>query len=104
MSAKDIRKAYLRQCRAHHPDKGGDARAFCHVTEAHAILRDPRTRRAYDALLLHTAHLVTVTLLDVYRGSAVRLERDGLFVDIRIPRGAREATVVRARPVAHGRI
>jgi DnaJ-class molecular chaperone len=53
-SAADIRKAYRRLARKHHPDVNkGDAEAekrFKEISEAHEVLSDPRKRTAYDQL------------------------------------------------------
>ncbi|MEX0953364.1 MAG: J domain-containing protein [Nitriliruptoraceae bacterium] len=47
-SADDIKRAYRRQAREHHPDAGGDEEAFKKVTHAHHILSDPQRRARYD--------------------------------------------------------
>lgn len=52
-SAADIKKAFRRLARKHHPDvsKEADASArMAEVNEAHAVLSDPERRAAYDAL------------------------------------------------------
>jgi DnaJ-class molecular chaperone len=53
-SQADLKKAYRRLARKHHPDVNkGDAAAeerFKEVNEAHAVLGDPEKRKAYDAL------------------------------------------------------
>ena len=53
-SQTDIKKAYRKLAREHHPDaKPGDAaseRRFKDVNEANAVLSDPEKRKQYDAL------------------------------------------------------
>jgi hypothetical protein len=44
----DIRRAYRRAARAHHPDHGGDVVEFRRVTLAYEVLSDPGSRAAYD--------------------------------------------------------
>ena len=52
--AKDIKAAYRRLARKHHPDMNpGDARAearFKEINEAHEVLSDPEKRSRYDQL------------------------------------------------------
>ena len=53
-SQSDIKKAYRKLAREHHPDRNsGDAaseRKFKDVNEANAVLSDPEKRKQYDAL------------------------------------------------------
>lgn len=52
-SAQDIKKAYRRLARQHHPDLSQDpeaARRMAELNEAHAVLSDPEKRAAYDQL------------------------------------------------------
>ena len=53
-SEKEIKKAFRKLAREHHPDvKGGDAAAekrFKEVNEANAVLSDPDKRALYDRL------------------------------------------------------
>ncbi len=53
-SQADVKKAFRRLARQHHPDVNkGDAEAerrFKEINEAHAVLGDPQKRRAYDTL------------------------------------------------------
>ena len=48
-SADEIKKAYMKMARKHHPDKGGDAELFKHVQEAYEVLSDDVRRQVYDA-------------------------------------------------------
>mmetsp|Transcript_30623 Transcript_30623/g.62520 ORF Transcript_30623/g.62520 Transcript_30623/m.62520 type:complete len:417 (-) Transcript_30623:177-1427(-) len=45
---KDIKKAYRKLSRTHHPDKGGDEHKFKEINAAYEILSDPEKRAAYD--------------------------------------------------------
>jgi len=46
--AKEIKKAYRRLSRTHHPDKGGDEHKFKEINAAYEILSDEDKRKAYD--------------------------------------------------------
>ena len=52
-SADDVRHAYQRLARQHHPDRdaagGGDDEAFVRVQAAYDALREPEARRRLDA-------------------------------------------------------
>jgi DnaJ family protein A protein 2 len=47
-SKKDIRKAYMKLSRTHHPDKGGDEHKFKEISAAYEILSDDDKRAQYD--------------------------------------------------------
>jgi len=47
-SKKDIRKAYMKLSRTHHPDKGGDEHKFKEISAAYEILSDAEKRTQYD--------------------------------------------------------
>ena len=47
-SQKDIRKAYMKLSRTHHPDKGGDEHKFKEISAAYEILSDADKRAQYD--------------------------------------------------------
>lgn len=45
---KEIKKAYFRLSKMHHPDKGGDEHKFKEISAAYEILSDEEKRAAYD--------------------------------------------------------
>jgi DnaJ family protein A protein 2 len=47
-STSDIKRAYLKLARVHHPDKGGDAELFKEIGFAYEILTDDARRKVYD--------------------------------------------------------
>lgn len=47
-SGDDIKRAYRRKAREHHPDAGGDEEAFKQVTHAYQVLSDDQKRARYD--------------------------------------------------------
>lgn len=47
-SAEDVKRAYRRKAREHHPDAGGDEEAFKQVTHAYQVLSDADRRARYD--------------------------------------------------------
>jgi DnaJ family protein A protein 2 len=48
-SSADIRKAFQRLAKVHHPDKGGDEEKFKEIRTAHEILCDDEKKAFYDA-------------------------------------------------------
>lgn len=47
-SVDDIKKAFRRLARKHHPDAGGDEEKFKEINEAYEVLSDPEKRTQYD--------------------------------------------------------
>jgi curved DNA-binding protein len=47
-TADEIKSAYRRLARKHHPDKGGSEEKFKELNEAYAVLSDPKKRGLYD--------------------------------------------------------
>jgi len=44
----EVKRAYRRKAREHHPDAGGDEEAFKAITHAYQVLSDPTKRARYD--------------------------------------------------------
>ena len=47
-SAAEIKKAFREKAKTHHPDKGGDEKAFKKINEAYEVLGDEKKRQNYD--------------------------------------------------------
>jgi curved DNA-binding protein len=47
-SAEEIKSAYKKLVKEHHPDRGGDAEYFKKINEAYETLKDSEKRRMYD--------------------------------------------------------
>lgn len=47
-SADEIKKAFRKLARKHHPDAGGDEETFKEINEAYEVLSDPEKKKQYD--------------------------------------------------------
>ncbi|NLG11108.1 MAG: DnaJ domain-containing protein, partial [Coriobacteriaceae bacterium] len=50
-STDDIKKAFKKLARKHHPDAGGDETRFKEISEAYEVLSDKEKRKEYDQLI-----------------------------------------------------
>ncbi|KND52058.1 MAG: Chaperone protein DnaJ [Parcubacteria bacterium C7867-001] len=57
LSPEELKDAYRKLSKTHHPDLGGNAEAFKNLTEAYAKLSDPDTRREIDLELEAKRHI-----------------------------------------------
>ena len=89
---EDIRKAYKRLAKKHHPDKGGDPEKFMKLQTAFNTLSDPEQRRAYDESISSQPHMFAsffqnlhkrkretsfeehVSLNDLFKGCTLKVE------------------------------
>ena len=63
-TADEIKKAFRKLARTHHPDAGGDEAKFKELNEAYEVLSDDKKRKLYDP--------VSYTHLDVYKRQALK--------------------------------
>ena len=54
-TGEEIKRAYRRAVRTHHPDKGGDPDHFRAIQTAYEVLKDPKKRALYDSGLAMAA-------------------------------------------------
>ena len=47
-TADEIKKAFRKLARTHHPDAGGDEAKFKELNEAYEVLSDDKKRKLYD--------------------------------------------------------
>ena len=72
-SAREVRDAYRRLARLHHPDHGdADAGAMAAINEAYRVLGEPSRRAVYDAARRGSATTVSPAPAPGTRGPAVR--------------------------------
>lgn len=60
MDNVEIRAAYLRLARVHHPDRGGDTNLFADINEAYQAIKDAPRRQAVAAYWRVVRHRCTV--------------------------------------------
>jgi hypothetical protein len=72
----EVRSAYIRQSRRHHPDRGGDPGAMRAVNDAWAALSDPGRRAQYDRAIGASAPVAEAVQ------PPVRSEEEDLLADL----------------------
>jgi curved DNA-binding protein len=58
-STDEIKKAFKKLARKHHPDAGGDEAAFKEISEAYEVLSDKEKREEYDTMRKYGAFAAT---------------------------------------------
>lgn len=76
-SADEIKKAYRKLARKHHPDAGGDESKFKEINEAYEVLSDDKKRKLYDQYGTASEHQIpqgwgggAVNVDDIFGGGA----------------------------------
>jgi hypothetical protein len=64
-SYEEVRRAYLRAARRHHPDAGGTAAHMSELNEAWRVVGDATRRRAYDARLRSAPRAADANVADI---------------------------------------
>lgn len=70
-TAEDIKKAYRKLCKIHHPDKGGSAEAFAKIHHAYRSLTDPSYKHESEKLNLNIAFQVPISFNDAFFGRKI---------------------------------
>ena len=90
-TAAEVKKAYRRKAKQHHPDKGGKATDMADINHAYAVLSDETRRASYDntgsdkqaASPNAAAHALLMQLfvqaLNAQQPDVVRFTRDSLY-------------------------
>jgi len=71
---EEIKAAYRKLSKTHHPDKGGDKEMFQKITNANVILRDPVKRKMYDTTGATNTH-DALTALGKFREGLINPDR-----------------------------
>lgn len=85
---KDIKQAYRKAAKEHHPDRDGEAEDFHRVSNAYQILKDPRRRDIYDrtgdpnAELPDEKRLAAQMLVQLFDSILINHKRDIIFIDV----------------------
>lgn len=67
-SADEIKKAFRKLARTHHPDAGGDEAKFKEINEAYEVLSDNKKRELYDQYGTANANQVPQGWADIFGG------------------------------------
>ena len=98
VSAADLKKQYRKLARQFHPDSNpGDAAAearFKEISEAHAVLSDPKQRQEYDAVIIEFPDPDSASLAKLFSVEFFDLLRRVLAPDGQ-PLGARHTSHLR---------
>jgi DnaJ-class molecular chaperone len=68
---EEIKRAFRRLSKQHHPDKGGDQEKFKEINEAYQTLSNPEKKEAYDkgtVYMARTKRIVTDVVIQIHWG------------------------------------
>lgn len=78
-TAKEIKSAWIRLTKVHHPDKGGDVEMFKKITHAYCMLTDPSyaaqeaNKEEYDRRDLHVKFQIPITFNEAFFGTVFKI-------------------------------
>jgi len=93
----DIKAAFRRMSRKHHPDKGGDPAEMAKVNVAYEMLSDPKRRARYDATGNFERVVDIETLSQAYLMQAISDSLDKIPENINLVTFLREAIAQQVR-------
>ena len=99
---EEIKIAYRKKAKIMHPDLGGDENEFKELNEAYSTLSDIDKRKKYDNEHLYRQNrnldvydIHNILLKDVYFGKSYKINKNGYIIDLNIPKGIQNGTVIK---------
>jgi molecular chaperone DnaJ len=94
-STEDIKKAYRKLSKEHHPDHGGDEEKFKELSEAYSVLSNPEKRNQYD----NPNEFANFPFGDIFGGFGVNRNRRQYRPDPNAPRRGRHIQIEHEAPL-----